>query len=87
MTDSSPSTATDTTRLIYVEEFSPILQQKFLKTCLVPYFSNVYLDLLLRSASSKKANPSIDKVTLTEFLQLPGILSDRIHALLASPDA
>ena len=46
----------------------------------------MYADLVLRSAPAKDSryNQLIDKVTLTEFTQLPGILSDRFNALCGS---
>ena len=49
-----------------------------------PYFKNVFADLVLRSAPNLKQNskPSIDKVSLTEFSLLPGVLSDRLYTVL-----
>ena len=51
---------------------------------LIPYFKDVYRDLILRNVShqtDKKKNPGIDQITLIEYCHLPGILSDRIAKL------
>jgi len=50
---------------------------------LKPYFVGVFQDLALRSSQSQ-SNPhlkAIDKVTFVEYVNLPGIVSDRFHAL------
>jgi hypothetical protein len=57
----------DGSRLIFVQEMSPDLQKRFQKNILVPYFQHVFDDLVMRSAPSN-GKPSIDKVTLNEFL-------------------
>ena len=68
--------------LLYMEEFDPEVDPEFIKVQLRPYFSGVFADLALRSTQSQ-SNPSksIDKVTFVEYVNLPGIVSDRFHAL------
>ena len=68
--------------LLYMEDFDPEVDPDFIKRELKPYFSGVFADLALRSTQSQ-SNPqkSIDKVTFVEYVNLPGIVSDRFHAL------
>ena len=68
--------------LLYMEDFDPEVDPDFIKRELKPYFSGVFADLALRSTQSQ-SNPhrSIDKVTFVEYVDLPGIVSDRFHAL------
>lgn len=58
---------------------------KFNTQHLLPYFKAVYQDLLIRSAPSKDQKPTlVDRATIAEFANLPGILSDRFWALLSN---
>ena len=65
-----------------MEDFDPVVDPEFIKKELRPYFSGVFADLALRSTQSQ-SNPqrTIDKVTFVEYVNLPGIVSDRFHAL------
>jgi|LauGreDrversion4_2_1035121.scaffolds.fasta_scaffold245394_3 hypothetical protein len=83
--DSTNSTEDSAEQLFYVEELSEQLIRKFNAQILEPYFKNVYQDLLLRSAPSKdnKTN-TVDKVTLIEYINLPGILAERFYSLMAN---
>lgn len=83
MVDEENLTTTDdsSNNLIYVEDLSPDLQAKFIESCFNPYFKNVFADLVLRSSPCPNKKQSIDKVTLIEFIQLPGIIADRFYAL------
>jgi EF-hand domain len=76
----------ETASLIYVEDFSPDLQKKFTLSHLYPYFKNVFDDLVLRSLVPQLQNkkPSIEKVQLMEYVSLPGVLSDRLYAILSA---
>jgi hypothetical protein len=72
------------TKLIYVEDLNPAMDQQLAKTVLTPYFGSVFSDLCLRSAPPTKdqlQTKSISKVTFVEYINLPGILSDRYLAL------
>ena len=55
----------------------------FIANELRPYFSGIFSDLALRStpAPNKNSGKSIDKVTFVEYIQLPGIVSDRFYTL------
>jgi len=56
--------------------------KKFNSQILQPYFKGVYADLLLRSAPPKEQKTlQVDKVTLVEFIDLPGILADRFYSI------
>lgn len=68
--------------LLYMEDFDPQVDPEFIKRELRPYFSSVFADLALRSTQSQSiAQKTIDKVTFVEYINLPGIVSDRFHAL------
>lgn len=52
-----------------------------------PYFQAVYQDLLIRSSPTKEVKALlVDKVTLVEYVSLPGILSERFFALVSNND-
>ena len=69
-----------------MEDFDPEVDPGFIKHTLRPYFSEVFTDLCLRSSrdSRSKITKSIDKVTFVEYVNLPGIVSDRFHTLAAN---
>lgn len=68
-----------------MEDFSPDLQKKFALAHIYPYFKNVFDDLVLRSAANPtQKKVSIEKVQLTEFVSLPGVLSDRLYAIMSA---
>lgn len=64
-----------------MEDFDPEVDPDFIKTELRPYLSGIFADLALRSTQSSSHAKSIDKVTFVEYVNLPGIVSDRFHAL------
>ena len=65
-----------------MEDFDPEVDPEFIRKELRPYFSGVFADLALRSTqSTSNSVKSIDKVTFVEYVNLPGIVSDRFHAL------
>lgn len=83
--DSNNSSEDTVEQLFYVEELTDELIHKFKAQVLTPYFRNVYQDLLLRSTPSKDSKQNtVDKVTLVEFINLPGILSDRFYTLMGN---
>lgn len=73
-------------QLFYIEEFTEDLIKRFNATHLAGYFRDVYADQLLRMHTNSSAKASggpsnvLDKVTLLEFINLPGILADRFYA-------
>lgn len=73
--------------LLYMEDFDPLVDPGFIKQILRPYFKEVFADICLRSTRDPAAKSgdsrSIDKVTFVEYVNLPGIVSDRFHALAA----
>ena len=79
---SSMGSAGNFVNLLYMEDFDPEVDPDFIKKELKPYFSGVFADLALRSTQSQSIpQRSIDKVTFVEYVNLPGIVSDRFHAL------
>ena len=76
------------TSLVYLEELSEDLEKKFVKFHLRPYFLSVFADLALRSSTypnpTGKIQKSIDKVTFVEYINLPGIVSDRFYKLAST---
>ena len=76
------------TSLVYLEELSEDLEKKFVKFHLRPYFLSVFADLSLRSSTypnpTGKIQKSIDKVTFVEYINLPGIVSDRFYKLAST---
>jgi Ca2+-binding EF-hand superfamily protein len=73
-------------QLFFVEELSDELIRRFQSQQVTPYFKSVFADLVLRSQPAKdpRFNNLCDKVTLVEYMNLPGILSDRFCALMGS---
>jgi Ca2+-binding EF-hand superfamily protein len=83
--ESNTSNEESTDSLFYVEELTEDLIRKFNTFTLAPYFRNVYADLLLRSSPTKDSKTqTVDKVTLVEFINLPGIMSDRFYTLMGN---
>lgn len=83
-----PTNAPIIVNLLYMEDFDPEVDPEFIKKELKPYFSGVFADLSLRSTQSQSApQRSIDKVTFVEYVNLPGIVSDRFHALASKNSA
>ena len=69
-------------QLLYMEDFDPEVDPEFIRRELRPYFQGVFADLALRSTQpAGSQSRKIDKVTFVEYVNLPGIVSDRFHAL------
>jgi hypothetical protein len=69
---------------LYVEDYFAEMDDQFIKDEFRPYLLGVFADFAMRSTpSSQNAYPgkSIDKVTFTEYINLPGMLSDRFYIL------
>jgi hypothetical protein len=68
--------------MIYVEDFHFEMDDLFIRDELKPYLQGVFADFALRSTQDAKfPGKSIDKVTFTEYTNLPGIVSDRFYTL------
>jgi Ca2+-binding EF-hand superfamily protein len=68
----------DTSRLV-IPDFSEIESEQFKKDVVIPYFKDIYKDLASRS---DKKGSGINKVTIIDYCNLPGILADRFFSLL-----
>ena len=77
----APPQAVNVVNLLYMEDFDPEVDPEFIRRELRPYFQGVFADLALRSTQSQSGLKTIDKVTFVEYVNLPGIVSDRFHAL------
>lgn len=62
-----------------VPDFSEIESDEFKKEVVIPYFKDIYKDLVSRS---EKKSQGINKVTIIDYCQLPGILAERFFSLL-----
>ncbi len=70
--------------LLFLEDYHAELDDEFLKEELKPYLLGVFADFALRSTAPGSGclpGKSIDKVTFTEYTNLPGIISDRFFVL------
>jgi hypothetical protein len=67
--------------VILVEDLNKELATKFEKKILKPYFKNLFKDLSLRSSISTSGGVFVDKNAFIEYMNLPGIVSDRLFAL------
>jgi len=67
--------------VILVEDLNKELATKFEKKVLKPYFKNLFKDLSLRSSISTSGGVFVDKNAFIEYMNLPGIVSDRLFAL------
>lgn len=75
-TPSSPTLEVDR---IVIPDFSEIESEQFKKEVAIPYFKDIYKDLASRS---DKKSAGINKVTIIDYCQLPGILAERFFSLL-----
>ena len=68
---------------ILVEEFDPIVDQRFKVEIVDSYFRDLFNDVAIRSHSPKQTDidePYIDNVAFFEFTKLPGIICDRFFS-------
>lgn len=70
--------------MILVEDLNKELAEKFEKKILKPYFKNLFKDLSLRSTISNSGGVFVDKNAFVEYMNLPGIVSDRLFALASN---
>lgn len=72
----------DSNNLLFVENLSEEASAQFHETYLKPYLKNVYSDLAMRSNQLKYfTHSTIDKNCFAEYVNLPGVVSDRFFAL------
>lgn len=76
--DSPKDSDINFSRLV-VPDFSEIESDEFKKEVVIPYFKDIYKDLVSRS---EKKSQGINKVTIIDYCQLPGILAERFFSLL-----
>lgn len=74
--DSPTSPTLDT---LVIPDFPSIQSEKFKKEVVIPYFKDIYRDLASRS---DKKSAGINRVTIIEYCNLPGILAERFFDLL-----
>lgn len=67
------------TSQIEVPEFSSVENETFKKEIVIPYFKDIYKDLAQRSDKKEKG---VNKVTILDYAQLPGILAERFFSIL-----
>lgn len=60
-------------------EDSIILNEEFKKNVAIPYFKDIYRDLVSQSDSKTKG---INKVTMLTYTCLPGIIGERLFAVM-----
>ena len=67
---------------IVIEELSVELNKEFVKTKLKKYFKDLYKDLsTIKSVPTSGGAALLDKNAFIEFINCPGIVSDRLFAL------
>jgi Ca2+-binding EF-hand superfamily protein len=76
--ETSGSPRIDFDRLV-IPDFSEIESEQFKKDIVIPYFKDIFKDLASRS---DKKSAGINKVTIIDYCQLPGILAERFFSLL-----
>jgi len=76
--DSPKNSEIDFDRLV-IPDFSEIESDTFKKEVVIPYFKDIYKDLASRS---DKKTSGINKITIIDYCQLPGILAERFFSLL-----
>ena len=65
--------------VILLEDYDANVDAEFVREELVPYLTDLYKDLLMRS--NQPAH--VDKVTFIEYTKLPGIINDRLHVMFS----
>ena len=68
---------------ITIEDYNAEEDDVFIANKLVPYLSNLFDDLKMRSANNEKDPNFLDKVSFVEYTKLPGIINDRLHTLFS----
>jgi hypothetical protein len=71
----------DITGKIELAEDTATLNEEFRKNVAIPYFKDIYKDLVAQSDSKSKG---VNKVSLMNYSQLPGIIGERFFAAMDS---
>ncbi len=80
--DSASASASQLSEDIVIEELSVELNKEFVKTKLKKYFKDLYKDLsTIKSVPTSGGAALLDKNAFIEFINCPGIVSDRLFAL------
>ena len=69
----------DVKEFLQIEEFDKEHDTGFISEALTPYFKDLFKDLALRA--QLKSN-KINAVTFLEYCQLPGVIGDRLFAVM-----
>jgi len=69
----------DSPTQIEVPEFSSVESETFKKEIVIPYFKDIFKDLAQRSDKKEKG---VNKVTVIEYANLPGIMAERFFSIL-----
>jgi len=64
---------------IELAEDSIVLNEEFKKNVAIPYFKDIYRDLVTQSDNKNKG---INKITILQYSCLPGIIGERLFAVL-----
>lgn len=70
--------------MLFLEDYHAEMDDEFMKKEFKPYLLGVFSDFAMRSTAPTNVclpGKSIDKVTFTEYTNLPGIISDRFFVL------
>ena len=79
---SDSASASQLSEDIVIEELSVELNKQFVKTKLKKYFKDLYKDLsTIKSVPTSGGAALLDKNAFIEFINCPGIVSDRLFAL------
>jgi hypothetical protein len=79
---SDSASASQLSEDIVIEELSVELNKEFVKTKLKKYFKDLYKDLsTIKSVPTSGGAALLDKNAFIEFINCPGIVSDRLFAL------
>jgi hypothetical protein len=78
----SVSTASLTPNTVSDDDFD-LLEEQFVNTEFKPYLASVFADFAQRSVGTPKSK-NIDKVTFIQYLNLPGMLAERLQQCMTS---
>lgn len=81
--DGSPISSYTADEIILIEDFDPIVDQRFKIEVADAYFRDLFNDIAIRSHSPKLTDMDesyIDNVAFFEFTKLPGIICDRFFS-------
>ena len=71
--------------MLLVESLSETANNKFVETTMKPYLTDLFKDLVPRS-NQYSIHCTCDKNTFVDYVNLPGVVSDRFFALASGND-